>query len=309
MNLQGKRILLTGAGGFLGSHIESILITKDPKEIRVPDSKNCDLRIKENCVEVVKDIDVVFHIAGVTGGIGFTKKHPGSVFYDNLMMGTNIMEESRKANVEKFISTGTVCSYPKFSPIPFNEVDIWNGYPEETNASYGLSKKMQIVQSQAYREEYGFNSVVLVVTNLYGSGDNFDLNTSHVIPSLIAKIFNAKKENKTEIELWGDGTPTRDFIHVRDAAQAFVLAVEKYDKSDPVNIGGGFEISIQDLAHKILNLMNVQLKIKWNSTYPNGQPHRSLDISKAFHEFGFKPKVQFEDGLKEMIDIFSKNQT
>ena len=210
MNLQGKRILLTGSRGFLGSHVVSILTTKDPKEIRVPDSKNCDLRIRENCVEAVKDIDIVFHIAGVTGGIGFTKKHPGSVFYDNLMMGTNIMEESRKANVEKFISTGTVCSYPKFSPIPFNEVDIWNGYPEETNASYGLSKKMQIVQSQAYREEYGFNSVVLVVTNLYGHGDNFDVNTSHVIPSLITKISNAKKENKKEIELWGDGTPTRD---------------------------------------------------------------------------------------------------
>jgi GDP-L-fucose synthase len=308
MNLQGKRILLTGSRGFLGSHVASILTTKNPKEVRVPDSKNCDLRIKENCVKAVKDIDIVFHIAGVTGGIGFTKKHPGSVFYDNLMMGTNIMEESRKANVGKFISTGTVCSYPKFSPIPFNEIDIWNGYPEETNASYGLSKKMQIVQSQAYREEYGFNSVTLVVTNLYGPGDNFDLDTSHVIPSLITKIFNAKKENKSEIELWGDGTPTRDFVHVRDAARAFVLAAEKYDKSEPVNIGGGFEISIKDLASKLLSLMNMKLEIKWNTSFPNGQPHRSLDISKAFHEFGFKPQIQFNEGLKEVINSVLKNQ-
>ena len=308
MDLQGKRILLTGSGGFLGSHIASILRTKDPEEIRAPDSKNCDLRVKENCIEAVKDIDIVFHIAGVTGGIGFTKKHPGSVFYDNLIMGTNIMEESRIAHVEKFISTGTVCSYPKFSPTPFNEADIWNGYPEETNASYGLSKKMQIVQSQAYREEYGFNSVVLVVTNLYGIGDNFDPHTSHVIPSLITKIFNAKKENKTEIELWGDGTPTRDFIHVDDAARAFVLAAEHYDKSEPVNIGSGFEISIKDLCDKILDMMDMKLNIKWNTSYPNGQPHRALDISKAFDEFGFRPKMHFDDELKELINSFVKNQ-
>jgi GDP-L-fucose synthase len=308
VDLKGKRILITGSNGFLGSHLASILSTKDPEEIRTPSSKNCDLRIKENCANAVKDMDIVFHIAGVTGGIGFTKKHPGSVFYDNIMMGTNMLEESRKENIKKIISTGTVCSYPKFSPIPFNEVDIWNGYPEETNASYGLSKKMQIVQSQAYREEYGFNSVVLVVTNLYGPGDNFDLNTSHVIPSLITKISNAKKENKTEIELWGDGTPTRDFIHVEDAARAFVLAAEKYDKSIPINIGGGFEISIKDLADKILDIMDVKITIKWNTGYPNGQPRRVLDNSKAFHEFGFKPKIPFDDGLKEIINTFLKNQ-
>ncbi len=308
MDLQGKRILITGANGFLGSHVASILRTKDAEEIRVPGSKNCDLRIKENCSEIVKDIDIVFHIAGVTGGIGFTKEHPGSVFYDNLIMGTNIMEESRIGNVKKFISTGTVCSYPKFSPTPFNEDDIWNGYPEETNAPYGLSKKMQIVQSQAYRKEYGFNSVVLVVTNLYGIGDNFNPHISHVIPSLITKIFNAKKENKKEIELWGDGTPTRDFIHVEDAARAFVLAAEHYDKSDPINIGAGFEISIKDLCDKILNFMDIKLKIKWNTSYPNGQPHRALNISKALHEFGFKPEISFDKGLKEVINSFIKNQ-
>ena len=307
MDIKGKRVLITGSKGFLGSHITSILSSKDPVELRTPYSKNCDLRIKENCAEVVKDIDIVFHIAGVTGGIGFTKKHPGSVFYDNIMMGTNMIEESRKANVKKFISTGTVCSYPKFSPIPFKEVDIWNGYPEETNASYGLSKKMQIVQSQAYREEYGFNSVVLVVTNLYGPGDNFDPSTSHVIPSLITKIYNAQKEGKTEIELWGDGTPSRDFIHVNDAARAFVLAAEKYDKSVPINIGGGFEISIKDLANKILKIMNAKLTIKWNSNFPNGQPRRFLDTSKAFEEFGFKPEIEFDDGLRQTISKYLKN--
>ncbi len=307
MDLKNKRILITGSKGFLGSHINSILSTKDPEEIRTPNSKNCDLRLKENCIEIVKDIDIVFHIAGVTGGIGFTKKHPGSVFYDNLMMGTNMMEESRIANVKKFISTGTVCSYPKFSPIPFKEIDIWDGYPEETNASYGLSKKMQIVQSQAYREEYNFNSIVLVLTNIYGPGDNFDVNNSHVIPSLIMKINNAKKEKKSEIELWGDGTPSRDFIHVNDAAQAFVLAAEKYDKSDPINIGGGFEISIEDLANKIMEIMDVKLTIKWNSTFPNGQPRRFLDTSKAFKDFGFKSKIEFNDGLKETISEYLKN--
>lgn len=307
MNLKGKRILVTGSGGFLGSQITSLLAKMDPEEIHKPSSKNCDLRIKENCANAVKDMDIVFHIAGVTGGIGFTKKHPGSVFYDNIMMGTNMLEESRKANIKKIISTGTVCSYPKFSLIPFKENDIWDGYPEETNASYGLSKKMQIVQSQAYREEYGFNSIVLIITNLYGPGDNFEIATSHVIPSLIMKIHNAKKEGKSEIELWGDGTPTRDFIHVEDAAQAFILAAEKYDKSDPINIGGGFEMSIKDLANKILDIMDIKLNIKWNSAFPNGQPRRFLDTSKAFNEFGFKPKIEFDVGLKQTILEYIRN--
>jgi GDP-L-fucose synthase len=308
MNLKGKRILLTGSSGFLGSHMLTLLETRDPAEILTPDSKQHDLRIKENCTDVVKDIDIVFHIAGVTGGIGFTKKHPGSVFYDNLIMNTNLLEEARKANVKKFVNVGTVCSYPKFSPAPFNEDNIWNGYPEETNASYGLSKKMQIVQSQAYREEYNFNSITLVLTNLYGPRDTFDLELSHVIPSLIMKIHNASKENKNQLELWGDGTPSRDFIHVRDAARAFVLAGEKYDKPDPVNIGGGFEISIKDLASIIMEIMGVYLKINWNSNHPNGQPRRLLDITKAEIEFGFKPQISFRDGLEETIQWYLENQ-
>lgn len=308
MDLKGKRVLLTGSSGFLGSHMLTLLKTKYPAEIFTPDSKQYDLRIRENCANVVKDIDIVFHIAGVTGGIGFTKKHPGSVFYDNLMMGTNLIEESRKANVKKFVNVGTVCSYPKFTPAPFNEENIWNGYPEETNASYGLSKKMQIVQSQAYREEYGFNSIVLVLTNLYGPGDTFNLETSHVIPSLIMKIHNASLESNRELELWGDGSPSRDFIHVRDAARAFVMAGEKYDKPEPVNVGGGFEISIKDLATLIMDVMGINLKIKWNSSYPNGQPRRLLDIKKAEKEFGFTPQIQFREGLEETIDWYLKQK-
>lgn len=306
LDWKSKNVLVTGGRGFLGSRIVSLLKPKVNKII-VPESRDYDLREKECCKKVVKNADIVFHVAGVTGGIGFIKKHPGSVFYDNLMMGTNLIEESRKAHVEKFISTGTVCSYPKFTPVPFKEEQLWNGYPEETNASYGLSKKMQIVQSMSYHEEYNFNSIVLVLTNMYGPEDNFDLETSHVIPAIITKIYEAKLNHQKEIILWGDGTPSRDFIHVDDAARAFVLAAERYNKPNPVNIGGGFEITINELAKKIMTLMNVELDIKWNSNKPNGQPRRVLDITKAQKEFGFKPEINFEEGLKDTIKWFLSN--
>lgn len=304
MDWTKKNVLVTGGSGFLGSRIVSLLQSKNTKRIFVPRSKEFDLRERDNCIKVLKDIDVVFHMAGITGGIGFTKAHPGSVFYDNLIMSTILMEEARKANVEKFIDTGTVCAYPKFTKVPFKEEDLWAGYPEETNASYGFSKKMQIVQSQAYREEYGFNSIVLVLTNLYGPGDKFDPKVSHVIPALIMKMYKAKIDKMKEIELWGDGTPSRDFIHVKDAARAFILAAEYYNKPDPVNIGGGFEISIKELAHTIMNIMNLDLKIKWNKDKPNGQPRRMLDITKAEKEFGFRPEIKLEDGLRETITWF-----
>jgi len=301
-----KKILVTGSNGFLGSRIVSLLKSKSCKKLVLPTSSEFDLRDKEHCRKVLEDIDVVFHIAGIAGGINFTKQHPASVFYDNLMMGTNIMEEARLANVEKFITPGTVCSYPKFTSVPFREEDLWNGYPEETNASYGLSKKMQIVQSQAYRQEYGFNSIVLILTNVYGPGDNFDPNTSNVIPSLIRKMYKAKMNKESEIELWGDGSPSRDFIHVQDAAETFVLAAEKYDKSDTVNIGGGIEITISELAKLIMKKMKLDLIINWNTNIPNGQPKRKLDISKAKNEFGFYPKIKFEDGIDQTIDWFIK---
>lgn len=304
MKLLDKKIVVTGGFGFLGSRIVFSLNKMGVKDILIPRSVDCDLRIAENCNKITKNVDVVFHAAGNVGGIGYNKSHPGSVFYDNIMMDTNMMEESRKNNVKKFISIGTVCSYPKFANIPFNEKDLWNGYPEETNASYGLAKKMLIVQSDAYREQYNFNSITLVQTNLYGPGDNFDPLSSHVIPALIQKIEQAKKSNLDEIEIWGDGTPTRDFLYVDDAARAAILAAENYEKSDPINIGSGKEISIRELANLIIKLMNTSLKIKWNIQKPNGQPRRCLDIEKARKEIEFTTLVDIEEGLKRTIDWY-----
>ena len=305
MELTGKKILVTGGSGFLGSRIVKFLQEKGVKDIIVPRSDSCDLRIAENCAKITKDVDIVFHAAGNVGGIGYNKEHPASVFFDNIMMDTLMMEESRKNGVKKFIAIGTVCSYPKFAAVPFSEKKIWEGYPEETNASYGLSKKMMIVQSEAYKQEYNFKSIVLVQTNLYGPEDNFDLNTSHVIPALIKKIYDAKVSRQPEIELWGDGSPSRDFLYVDDAAQAAILAAEKYEKSDPVNIGSGREITIKELIKLIKNLMNADnLIIKWNTQKPNGQPRRCLSIDKAKREMGFTPKISMEDGLRRTIEWF-----
>ena len=305
MELKDKKIVVTGGSGFLGSRIVKLLQEKGITDIIVPRSDICDLRKVENCSKITKGVNIVFHAAGNVGGIGYNKEHPASVFFDNIMMDTLMMEESRKNGVEKFIAIGTVCSYPKFAPVPFSEEQIWNGYPEETNASYGLSKKMMMVQSEAYRQEYNFKSIVLLQTNLYGPEDNFDPNTSHVIPALIKKIHDAKISKKSEIELWGDGSPSRDFLYVDDAARAAILAAEKYEKSDPINIGSGKEITIKELVELLKKLMNAEnLIIKWNTQKPNGQPRRCLNIERARREMGFAPIVSMEDGLRQTIEWF-----
>ena len=305
MELTEKKIVVTGGSGFLGSRIVKILQEKGIKDVIVPRSDTCDLRKVENCSRITKDANIVFHAAGNVGGIGYNKEHPASVFFDNIMMDTLMMEESRKNRVEKFIAIGTVCSYPKFAPVPFSEEHIWDGYPEETNASYGLSKKMMLVQSDAYRQEYNFKSIVLVQTNLYGPEDNFDPSTSHVIPALIKKIYDAKVSRQSEIELWGDGSPSRDFLYVDDAARAAILAAEKYEKSDPINIGSGKEITIKELAELIKKLMNAEnITIKWNIQKPGGQPRRCLNIEKAKKEIGFTPIINIEKGLRRTIEWF-----
>ena len=305
MELVGKKILVTGGSGFLGSKIVKLLEKKGVENIIIPRSSSCDLRVAENCAEITKNVDIVFHVAGNVGGIGYNKEHPGSVFFDNIMMDTLMMEESRKNKVKKFIAIGTVCSYPKFAAVPFLEEEIWNGYPEETNASYGLSKKMMIVQADAYQQEYNFKSIILVQTNLYGPDDNFNPNTSHVIPALIKKIHDAKISGKSEIELWGDGSPSRDFVYVDDAAQAAILAAERYEKNEPINIGSGKEITIKELVELIKKLMNADnLTIKWNNLKPNGQPRRCLNIEKAKKELGLIPKISIEEGLRRTIKLF-----
>jgi len=311
MELTGKKILVTGGSGFLGSRIVKFLQEKGVKDIIVPRSDSCDLRIVKNCAKITKDVGIVFHAAGNSGGIGYNKEHPASVFFDNIMMDTLMMEESRKNGVKKFIAIGTVCSYPKFAAVPFSEEKIWEGYPEETNASYGLSKKMMIVQSEAYKQEYNFKSMILIQTNLYGPEDDFDPNTSQVIPALIKKIHDAKNSNLSEIELWGDGSPSRDFLYVDDAAQAAILAAERYEKSEPINIGSGREITIKELVELIKKIMNADnLIIKWNTQKPNGQPRRCLSIEKAKKEIGFTPKISMEEGLKRTIEWYeSKHKT
>jgi len=300
----GKKILVTGGAGFLGSFVVDKLVNErgvDPNDIVVPRSRNIDLRIWENCSRIVRDIDVIIHVAGRGGGIGYNREFPGSLFYDNISMNSHLMEAARRGNVEKFVGIGTVCSYPKFTPVPFKEAELWNGYPEETNASYGLSKKMMLVQSQAYRQQYDFNSIHLLMVNLYGPRDNFDLQDSHVIPALIRKFIEAKDSDADEIVVWGTGNASREFLYVEDAAEAILLAAEKYNKSDPVNIGAGFEISIKDLVTLIGRLIEFKGNIIWDKTKPDGQPRRGLDTSKAFDEFGFKAKTSFEEGLKDTI--------
>lgn len=305
MELTKKKILVTGGTGFLGSRIVKLLQEKGINDIVMPRSSSCDLRLSENCAKITKDVDIVFHAAGNAGGIGYNKKHPASIFYDNIMMDTLMMEESRKNGVQKFIAMGTVCSYPKFAAVPFLEEQIWDGYPEETNASYGLSKKMMIVQSEAYKQEYDFKSIILIQTNLYGPEDNFDINSSNVIPALIKKIYDAKISKLSEIELWGDGSPSRDFLYVDDAAQASILAAEKCDESGSINIGSGTEITIKELVELLKNIMHADdLIIKWNTQKPNGQPRRCLSIEKAKRKIDFAPKISMEEGLKRTVEWF-----
>ena len=304
MDWSKKAVLVTGGSGFLGSRVVSILKERGVKNIVVPTSKEYDLRLKDNCNKVTKNIDIVFHLAAKVGGIGFNNENPGELFYDNLIMGTNIMEESRQNNVEKMIALGTICSYPKFTPIPFSENSIWEGYPEETNAPYGLAKKMLLVQSDAYRKQYQFNSVVVFPTNLYGPNDNFDDNSSHVIPAIIKKIMFAKKAKKPSVSLWGDGTATRDFLYVDDAAEGIILTAEKYSESVPLNLGTGIEISIKELAEKLLKITNANLEIIWETDKPNGQPRRCVDNQKAKNEIEFEPKISMDEGLKRTVEWY-----
>ncbi len=300
---RNKKVLLTGGSGFLGS-----VIAKKLKELGVdpviPRSAQQDLRKQEVSKEVVQGMDIVIHAAGNVGGIGYNREHPGTLFYDNLMMGVQLMEEARKAGVEKFVAIGTICAYPKFTPIPFKEEDIWNGYPEETNAPYGLAKKMLLVQSQSYREEFGFNSIFLLPVNLYGPGDNFDPASSHVIPALIKKFSDAKKNKQDSVTVWGSGKATREFLYVDDCAEGILKATELYSKSDPVNLGSAFEISIHDLANIIKELISFKGQIIWDITKPDGQPRRKLDTSKAEQEFEFVATTPFEVGLKRTIDWY-----
>lgn len=296
-----KKILVTGGRGFLGSHLVKLIDKKSPKKIFIPDSKKDDLRIRENCQKVVKNIDVVIHLAGNVGGIGYNLENPGSLFFDNTIMGIQLMEEARKAGVKKFVAIGTICAYPKFTPVPFREEYLWQGYPEETNAPYGLAKKMLLVQAQAYRKQYDFNAIYLLPVNLYGPNDNFNPEISHVIPALIKKFVEAKRNNSESIEVWGTGTPTREFLYVEDAAFGIMLATEKYNKSDPVNLGSGHEISIKALVKLISKFVGFKGSIIYNRNKPDGQPRRLLNIEKAKKEFGFKSKTQFEIGLNKTI--------
>jgi len=303
LDLKNNKFLITGGAGFLGIHLVENLVERGlaKENIFIPRSKEFDLRKRENCARVVKNIDVVIHLAANVGGIGYNQGNPGSLFYDNLTIGVHLMEEARLAGVKKFVAIGTVCAYPKFTPVPFKEKDLWMGYPEETNAPYGLAKKMLLVQAQAYRQQYGFNAIYLLPVNLYGPGDNFDPRSSHVIPALIRRFVEAKKQNKPSVTIWGTGKATREFLYVEDAAEAIALATLKYDKSDPVNIGSSFEISIKDLAQLIKDIVEYKGKIVWDSTKPDGQPKRKLDVSRAKKEFGFKSTTNFEKGLKKTI--------
>ena len=306
MDWKNSSILVTGGTGFLGSRVVSLLKNRGAENIIISHSNKNDLRLKESCSDITKNIDIVFHIAAKVGGIGFNQEKPAELFYDNLMMGTNLMEEARKNGVKKFVALGTICSYPKFTPIPFAENDIWNGYPEETNAPYGLAKKMLLVQSQAYFQQYNFNSIVVFPTNLYGPRDNFSEDSSHVIPALIKKVFFAKNADKKKITLWGDGSPSRDFLYVDDAAEGIILAAEKYNNQEPINLGTSEEITIKELIEKIQKIMNTDLEIEWELEKPNGQPRRCVSFEKAKNEIDFSPKINLEEGLRKTINWYEQ---
>lgn len=306
MTFAFERVLVTGGAGFLGARVVEKLRESGCQEIMAPRCADYDLREQADVRKLFKDLqpDLIIHLAAAVGGIGANSANPGRFFYDNLIMGAMLMEEGRLAGVDKFVAIGTICCYPKFAPVPFKEEDIWKGYPEETNAPYGLAKKMLLVQSQAYRSQYGFNSIFLMPVNLYGPGDNFDPAYSHVIPAIILKCKKAMDENLDEIVLWGDGSPTREFLYVDDAARGIVMAAEGYDGDQPVNLGSGSEISIKNLAEKIAELTGFKGKLKWDTTKPNGQPRRQLDVSKARELFGFEASTSFDEGLKKTVDWF-----
>jgi len=299
----GLRVVVTGGAGFLGSHLVERLRPQGCAEIVVPRSRDYDLVKAQDVQRLFRDArpDIVIHLAARVGGIEANRRNPGRFFYENLMMGAQLMEEARLAGVRKFVAIGTICSYPKFTPIPFKEDDLWNGYPEETNASYGMAKKMLLVQAEGYRQQFGFPAITLLPVNLYGPRDNFDLETSHVIPAMIRKFVEARRAVQSEVVLWGSGKPTREFLFVRDAAQGILLATERYSGQAPVNLGAGFEISIADLATLIAKFTCYNGRVVWDVSRPDGQPRRCLDVSRAEKEFGFRAMTPFEEGLRETI--------
>jgi len=306
IQLPNKRIVVTGAAGFLGRHLIARLRKMGCENIFDPSHKKYDLT-HPDAIERMFDEhrpEVLIHLAAAVGGIGANRANPGRFFYENAIMGIQLIEAARRRGVEKTVVLGTICAYPKFTPVPFHEEELWNGYPEETNAPYGLAKKVLLVQCQAYREQYGMNAIFLLPVNLYGPGDNFDLDSSHVIPALIRKCLEAVEAGREEIVLWGDGSPTREFLYVEDAAEGIVLATEHYDKSDPVNLGSGMEISIRDLATTIAEMTGYTGRIVWDTNQPNGQPRRRLDVSRAEREFGFRAATPFEAGLRKTIDWY-----
>lgn len=307
---QDKRVCVTGGSGFLGSFVVEKLKARGAKDIFVPRSRDYDLVKMENVKQLLEDAqpDIILHLAALAGGIGANRDRPADFFYQNLMMGVPLMHEAYVHEIEKFVALGTICSYPKFAPIPFKEEDLWTGYPEETNAPYGLAKAMLLVQAQTYREQYGFNAIYLLPVNLYGPRDNFDLQTSHVIPALIRKFIEAQRRGDEKVVLWGDGSPTREFLYVEDAAEGILLAAETYADSEPVNLGSGMEISIKDLAETIGRLTGYEGEFVWDTEKPNGQPRRLLDVTRAKEEFGFEAKMGFEEGLKRTIEWFKEHQ-
>jgi GDP-L-fucose synthase len=305
-----RRVVVTGGAGFLGRFIVKHLRSYESIEVFVPRSKDYNLVDESDIKRLFSKVqpDLVIHLAAVVGGIGANQKNPGKFFYENLMMGVQLMEQSRRHDVQKFVALGTVCAYPKFTPTPFREDDLWNGYPEETNAPYGLAKKMMLVQSQSYRQQYGFNTIFLLPANLYGPGDNFDLESSHVIPALIRKCVEAREENRSFIEAWGTGEASREFLYVEDCAEAVIRAATAYNESEPVNIGTGSEIKISELVQLIARLTRFEGEIRWQHDKPDGQPRRRLDVSRAVEKFGFQAQVPFEEGLRQTIQWYEANR-
>ncbi len=305
-----RRVCVTGGAGFLGSFVQETLRERGATEIFIPQIEDYDLTKIEDIRRMLADSkpDLIIHLAALAGGIGANRARPAEFFYKNLMMGVPLMHEAWKSGVDKFVVIGTICAYPKFTPVPFKEENLWDGYPEETNAPYGLAKKMLLVQSQAYREQYGYNSIYLLPVNLYGPRDNFNLETSHVIPALVRKMIEAQQRGDEQVTLWGDGSPTREFFYAGDAARGIVLAAERYNSSEPVNLGAGMEISIKDLAELISKLTGFEGEIVWDTSKPNGQPRRGLDVSLAKDYFGFEAQMSFEEGLRRTIEWFKENQ-
>lgn len=309
MDFKHKRILVTGGAGFLGRQVINQLCKAGAEldKITVPRSRNCDLRSLANCQRAVENQDIVIHLAAHVGGIGLNREKPAELFYDNLMMGTQLIHAAYEAGVEKFVCVGTICAYPKFTPVPFHEDALWDGYPEETNAPYGIAKKALLVQLQAYRQQYGFNGIYLLPVNLYGPEDNFDPRSSHVIPALIRKVYEAKQRGDRHLLVWGDGSPTREFLYATDAARGIVMATQFYNDPDPVNLGTGYEISIRDLITLICDLMDFEGEVVWETDKPNGQPRRCLDTRRAQERFGFVAEMEFRQGLKNTIAWYQAN--